>query len=529
MSFDFSQGLERFSQIAGPAVGAPKSVDMIISRIGALGADLTQSEADGLFVPLPLEKPKKSKDVSRIKTIRNRLANLGYLLKDSGRPYVDEELEQAVRWFQEDADLEVDGWVGEQTWTALQELVSFESPSNLLRWFRGGQIKAPLKRAMGLRLFVLGLMENAPAAHPADPTEGMEAFGRVWDILNLGPVTSRASTSLEWVARLFDQDGLIGRLASARVPSTLQERQSIHGFLLNAAKIELWLSGYKVRPSGYDLQPRSMGGDKSDSSIWMISSSMTKYLRLKKNMRFYKALLSFWKDHEAEGDRIKTLTANFMDTFPQFFQMIATEIQTDAVMTTSEKQAEIERILKRYPKQIPTIWDHVHKMGNRVWDGIRRVWGWLKTLMRSGVKKVITLGSNLSRLIYDYALSAYSVVSNVFKSFGAMVRSITNPVVDGSNLKHIVMFHDKDFDFRVVVNSSAESKVVKALTRKVRRQTRMFVFACHVLSIVISVTRTVIQSGMAGYIGLIFAMIRSKRQLDRIMGLIKEYQWVFGD
>jgi hypothetical protein len=91
------------------------------------------------------------------------------------------------------------------------------------------------------------------------------------------------------------------------------------------------------------------------------------------------------------------------------------------------------------------------------------------------------------------------------------------------------MFHDKDFDFRVVVNSSAESKVVKALTRKFRRQTRMFVFACHVLSIVISVTRTVIQSGMAGYIGLIFAMIRSKRQLDRIMGLIKEYQWVFGD
>ncbi len=529
MRFDFSQGLERFSRLADPAVGAPKSVDMIISRISALGADLTQSEVNGLFVPLPLEEPQKSKDVSRIKTIRNRLANLGYLLKDSGRPYLDGELEQAVRWFQEEADLEVDGWVGEQTWTALQELVSFESPSNLLRWFRGGQIKAPLKRAMGLRLFVLGLMENAPAAQPGDPTEGMEAFGRVWEILNLGPVTSRASISLEWVARLFDQDGLIGRLASARVPSTLQERQSTHGFLLNAAKIELWLAGYKIRPTGYDLQSRSVGDDKSDSSIWMISSSMTKYLRLKKNMRFYKALLSFWKDHEAENDQIKTLTADFMDTFPQFFQMIATEIQIDAVMTTSEKQAEIERILKKYPEQIPTIWDHVHEMGNRVWDGIRRVWGWLKTLMRSGFKKVITLGSNLARLIYDYALSAYCVVSNVFKSFGAMVRSITNPVADGSDLKHIVMFHDKDFDFRVVVNSSAESKVVKALTRKVRRQTRMFVFACHVLSIVMSVTMTVIQSGMTGYIGLIFAMIRSKKQLNRIMGLIKEYQLVFVD
>ncbi len=41
----------------------------------------------------------------------------------------------------------------------------------------------------------------------------------------------------------------------------------------------------------------------------------------------------------------------------------------------------------------------------------------------------------LSRFISNCALSGYSVVSNVFKSFGAMVRSITNPVVDGSDFK----------------------------------------------------------------------------------------------
>ena len=530
MSFDFSQeGLKHFSRMADPVVGGPTSVDLIINRIDALAADFTQSEVNGLFVPLPLEEPKNSNDVSRVKTIRNRLANLGYLPKDSGRPYLDEELEQAIRWFQQEADLVVDGWVGEQTWTALQELVSFESPSNLLRWFQGGQIKAVLKRAVGLRLFVLGLVEKAPAAHPVDPTVGMVTFGQVWQILDLGSVTSRGSISLEWLARLFDQDGLVSRLASARVPSTLRDRQSVHSFLLNVAKVELWLAGYKVRPTGYDLQPRSGGENQSDSSVWMISSSMTTYLRLKKNMRFYKALLSFWKDHEAGNDQIKMLTADFIDTFPQFYQMIAKGIQSDAIMTPSEKQAEIEGILKKYPEQIPAIWDHVRKLGNRLWDGIRRVWGWLKTLMQSGVKKVITLGSNLSRLIYDYALSAYSVASNVFKSFGALIRSITNPVVDGSDLKHIVMFHDNDFDFRVVFNSSAESRVVKALVGRVRKQTRMFVFACHVLNIVLSVTLTVVRSGMTGYIGLIFAMIRSKKQLDRFKGVIKEYQLVFGD
>ena len=267
MSVDFSRGMERFNRLADPVGADPKSVDRVISRIGALDEDLSQSEVNGLFVPLPLEEPRKSKDVSRIKTIRNRLANLGYLPKDSGRPFLDKSLEQAIRWFQQEADLTVDGWVGEQTWTALQELVSFENPSNLQRWFRGGKIKAALKRAIGLRLFVLGLMEYAPASHPVDPTSGMAAFGRVWQILNLGPVTSRASISLEWVARLFDQDGLVDRLANAKVPTTLQERQSIHGFVLNVAKIELWLAGYKVRPGGYDLQARPKGDDKSDSNI----------------------------------------------------------------------------------------------------------------------------------------------------------------------------------------------------------------------------------------------------------------------
>jgi len=52
---------------------------------------------------------------------------------------------------------------------------------------------------------------------------------------------------------------------------------------------------------------------------------------------------------------------------------------------------------------------------------------------------------------------------------------------------------------------------------------------CQLLSIVVSVTVTVIQSGMTGSIGLIFAKIRSKKQLDCIMGVINEYQLIFGD
>ena len=54
--------------------------------------------------------------------------------------------------------------------------------------------------------------------------------------------------------------------------------------------------------------------------------------------------------------------------------------------------------------------------------------------------------SILTRLIYNYALSAHSEVSNVFKSFGAMVCSITNLVVDGPDLKLLVPVYLKFTD-----------------------------------------------------------------------------------
>jgi len=51
-------------------------------------------------------------------------------------------------------------------------------------------------------------------------------------------------------------------------------------------------------------------------------------------MRFYKTLISFLNDHEAGNDQIKVFTADFLETFFQFFQMIAKRILTDAIRKT---------------------------------------------------------------------------------------------------------------------------------------------------------------------------------------------------
>lgn len=81
-------------------------------------------------------------------------------------------------------------------------------------------------------------------------------------------------------------------------------------------------------------------------------------------------------------------------------------------MSPDEKQEKLEAFITQNPKQIPAAWQKLRSFGNRVWDGIRRVWGWLQNLLRRAVDKLITIGLNLSRLIHDFSLGAYTVVAN---------------------------------------------------------------------------------------------------------------------
>ena len=66
--------------------------------------------------------------------LRKRLQRLGYLSAFHADRGV---FDAAIRKFQEEAGLVVDGWTGARTWEALQELFTFENPFNAARWFGG--------------------------------------------------------------------------------------------------------------------------------------------------------------------------------------------------------------------------------------------------------------------------------------------------------------------------------------------------------------------------------------------------------
>jgi len=532
MKVDLQQGLERFQGLVKKSTEEDTfSYDSVVNRLTALQTDIEVAETKGIFVSLPDKEPEKSEDVSRIKTIRNRLANLGYLESDSGQEALDGGLKNAIRRFQQEARLKDDGWVGIKTWSALQELVSFETPSNLVHWFEDGQLNKALARAVRLRLFVLGLAKSKPRSQNVQLESGLKEFCRVWDILNLGDKKLQPKPSLETVSILFDQDKLVDRLSNARAPSSKTELRQTHGFILNAAKIELWLAGYDVRPDGYDFQKYSIWSDLDEEEIEedfeMRSPSVSQAFQLIKDKPLFNALVSFWTDYDTIPSQSEKIASQFFKNFPRFFKQVSFGIQAHTEMTESEKHVEIENFLKQYPDQIQTVWDNVRELGNRVWDGIKRAWGWLKNLVKRAVKKVITIGRNLSRLIYDYALGAYSVVSNVLKSFVSTVYFFVNKTIEGSDLHHAMVAHDRDFDFKTAINSSANPEKVYELCIDIERKTRIFVFTCRVLSVFISILIAVIKTGITGYLGLVFALVKLRNYLSSIESLVQQYQAIF--
>ena len=290
MEIDFKEGMVEFSALSKKQPEKPPTCDFVIERLAAVAADIDTAEKKGLFVPLPRSEPEESKDRSRIKTIRNRLFILGYLEKDTGRGNMDAPLKEAIRTFQKEAGLEPDGWVGEEeTWPALQELVSFETPIKIARWFDSELPKPVLRRAVALRLHVLGLRDEKPTSSNEDIETGLRSFGRVWEKLNPGTTLSETGLNYEWLGLLFDMDGITSRLSEVSADLSREDLVKIHSFVLNAAKIELWLMGYAVRPSGYDLEKREIPLSDSDGltdfDVWKKSKTVTRFLTVKRNLR----------------------------------------------------------------------------------------------------------------------------------------------------------------------------------------------------------------------------------------------------
>jgi hypothetical protein len=486
-------------------------------RFEKLSETLTKAETDRAIARLASSEDEFRRGElvdARIRTIRTRLYLLGYLSRDNKSGRVDKRLTRAIKAFQNDAGLEaVDGWVGIKTWTALQELVSFEHPSNIPNWTARQRGRPALVRAVKLRLFVLGFLESRQARAEKKLHAALERFVKVAWILGLSDSPLEPALRLETLSVLFDQDGTIQHLARAveplvvNCPPGISEKQAlrkVRKFVACCAQIELWLLGYNVRPDGSGRFRLPMGPhDERDYPL-------------------YYALKDFWSDSGQAPGRAATMARSFPGGF--FRVLLESEREPDAASARLTSSRIYDALIGAGKEAQKTVWEYIKSIGSRIWDGLKRAWRWLVSRLRKGLQKSSAWLRNVARLAYQCAVNALEPVRRTIKLVSLSFSFLVETTIRGSDVKHLVIRRDADFDYYVYANPQRDDVTVARLLGTFERRARLFALGARIIGKLFAalgrVARDVALGG--GWFGLVLALVRSYADVQETMNILDE-------
>ena len=478
------------------------------SQLEALDGILAHAEEQGVIVPLPksVDEARLSElDALRIRTTRSRLSLLGYM-KDNRSPVVDERLRRAIRSFQANAGLSVDGWVGEKTWTALQELVSFEHPSNVHKYYDEGGPRAALVRAAKLRLFALGLLGSKQPRKCERVNAALRRFATLAHILGLHPIRLKPTLAPKTLRVLFDQDGMVERLGQAGDDFTghrpadmpiAEFQRTVRGFVVSMARVELWLLGFDVRPDG--------------RTEFKVTGSTSRPPPRGYDLCY--ALYEFWGFFHRDPERRHRLARRITG---EFFRKLS-QVQSDATHAAVGSDAVYTTLARQSPETLNAVWGTLRSLGSRVWDGMTRVWLWFKALFRPSGRQLEKWLGSLARLAMRFALGAFRPVRELTKTVSAVAGVLRHRTFPGSDVEHIVINRDADFDYRIYVNPARSVQKVSDLLDEFRTSAARFAAGVPVLCLLIDTVRTLARNAaLGGWFGLVLSLVRIYSNLKKL-------------
>lgn len=505
-----------------------------IDQLGEYGEILEEGYDRGLFGVTPTTETTRPVDDVRRRTVAMQLWLLGYLEEEPEEDKASispSTLWDALRQFRDEAGIDppkaaAPDAIDDDTWYALNELVTFEGMEGTdlteerlrERWFEGGKPRPALRRAVQLRLFVLGLREEGPGAE-LGPLTSDTLIPLFWInlLFGLGTRTLSQRYAPEPLALLFDQDRFVEALSEAggdeefriRRPQFLSRaraRDLAQSFIVNVAKIELWLLGFDVSPDGEtDYSVSGLGGRARKTDLQA-------------------ALEEYWTELEQTSrGRAETLAESITPAL--FHSLRRTAEEAEAVETDPEGRRDYSReVVEEHlttEQEIERAWSEVQNRRLSLWDGLKRVWRWIKR----GVKKVVSwIGSffkNLARAFYRYASKGYKIVrlavTSVIDSVEYFVEGRLASAPDG----RIVLFNQADFDATVYVDEEGGGEAVPEFLRRMRRKTAVFEFGARILGFAVQTIRQ-IALGITGWARLLKSLVQSLRDLKPYYEQLKE-------
>ena len=491
---------------------------------GDLDELLDRAELEGVL-DLPAESAELARsgvaNRVRVAVIAERLWLLGYLAKraDAADPADLERWNRflaAVERFQRDANLVADRWVGELTWRALQQLVSFETPTDVRRHSDAESPRPALIRAVRLRLWALGLLAERPTAASKSDVVPLVAMRRFWLLvrrLGMVPFETKLPPVLDCFEWIFDQNRLVEGAARSSTPDPNQRRRrafkylgvrderktvdpQVRRFIVCLVKVEFWLLGFDVDIDG-----------KADYLVYGFEADRG----VRRNRALRRALRQFWKN-------IRRTTPARQRAFAERITPELLEVLADppgsraggALPPVGDYSHEASDVI-RGTRQIDQAWKEGRSLGMRLWDGLGRVWRWLSR----GARQVLSIGKNLLRGFFRYALKAFEIVR-----FSARVvaQSISQYVAGELNTGERTSVHvalTVDADFSIEIAQDAPGDHLQQVGLGIRYFGHAFLLACRILALIADVIRDA-ATGAVGWARLIWDLVRGYRAIRPI-------------
>jgi len=470
-----------------------------IDRIGEFEEIVDTASQEGFIFDVPGSESETYHYASqsvRLQTISERLYLLGYFhrrIPNSKISLETKRLKNAIKLFQEEAGLTTDKWVGDKTWFALDELVSFESELSET-WFENDEIKptksVALHRAIQLRLWSLGLYKNKPNPNFNFLKSG--AFQNFRFVLKALAIANAQFVGINaYTCKiLFNQD-LITKRISLRshkskntlfrynvTPKELSKKGAlIEKFLINVAKVELWLLGHKSKINGRnDFNPRS------DNQLYMNLIS------------FYTNFMKFPESKaKAHSKKLR----------PSFFKAISLDpVSSNEIDIPTD---EIYQFVSN-PNKLEEAWSYIKNQGTRLWDGMKRIWRWV---LIKGKKALHYLKENIFKGFFRYIQKAYKILKVGISSIG---ESLGNYIVGGMKEQNTVILYQKDMDSILFINKTSTNSELIEVNKRIIKNSKAFLIGCQIFSFVLK-TLISIAMGVFGWFKFLLSLLKSYKDL----------------
>lgn len=439
----------------------------------------------------------------RIQTISSRLWLLGYLPRKIKSERIHKKLDdirQAVARFQTEAGLKQDHWVGEITWYALDQLVSFESDITRDQWFTDGQVKPEVAgafhRAVQLRLWSLGIYKHKPNDQSALLTDSaLSNFNTILSIFSPQKVKPKVAMDESLADTLFDQDFLIDMVAARQSrtnrqnfsldlsPGNKAKKEALaQKFIINCAKIEFWLLGYEVRIDGKRDYMASSGND------------------------LYDAMVDYYRKFTGVSNSVARKLS--MQISPGLFVSLAESAKISESYEVDDASDEIAKQITTQ-EQVEEAYGYVRKKGLRLWDGIKRLWRWIK---KKGKQVISFITKNIFKGFFRFVTKSFKILK---KGISSIVQSVGVYLKGRLSAPGISFQFSKDLDTTSFIADSASREELQQGIGKLKQQSKSFGIGCRVLGLVFHVFKSALQ-GVFGWAKLLISLVRKFKSLKEL-------------